>query len=60
MDLDPRWDWDEVVNGWGEHVTWLKTCRHTEIEQVESGGEIVAHLCLTCNHQLPAEMVTAP
>jgi hypothetical protein len=30
-------------------------CPHDDAVTVESGGEIVAHLCPTCDAQLPAE-----
>lgn len=57
-DLDPRWDWIEVGE-WGKAgSSYIKgRCRHLEVEpvRVESTGELVAHLCLTCDRQLPAE-----
>lgn len=58
VDLDPRWDWCDVA-AIGEHPTFLRgRCRHlpSEVVPVESvEGEIVAHLCRTCDTQLPAE-----
>ena len=30
-----------------------RACGHLETVPVESGGETVAHLCLTCDAQLP-------
>ncbi len=57
-ELDPRWEWSEFRRMGDEHMTYVKgPCRHTEVEPVISGGETVAHLCLTCDQQLPAEWV---
>lgn len=44
-----RLEWKQV------HDDQAKRCRHREAVPVESGGETVAHLCLTCDEQLPAE-----
>jgi hypothetical protein len=54
-DLDPRWDWIECPDfvGTTQYVRGL--CRHLEVVPVESGGETVAHLCITCDTQLPEE-----
>jgi hypothetical protein len=35
-------------------------CNHLEVEPVEDvNGDLVAHLCRTCDTQFPAEMFTA-
>lgn len=54
-DLDPRWDWLEVTRVGDRNPRYIKShCRHTEVIPVEViGGEVVAHLCLTCDGQLP-------
>lgn len=52
---DPRWEWVEVSTVGGDSY-WIKgRCRHTDVVPVESAGEIVAHLCKTCDQQLPEE-----
>lgn len=57
-DLDPRWEWMEFRRMGDAHPTYRKVrCNHLEVVPVESGGETVAHLCLTCDQQLPAEWV---
>lgn len=56
-DLDPRWEWYETRKLSGE-VTYHKgRCKHMEVEPVVSSGETVAHLCLTCDEQLPGEWI---
>lgn len=30
-------------------------CRHRDVVPVESGGDVVAYLCRTCDAQLPEE-----
>lgn len=54
-DLDPRWEWIEAPRRMGEsEVTFVRgRCNHLKLVSVESGGETVAHLCLTCDGQLP-------
>lgn len=55
-DLDPRWDWIECpeFDGTIRYVRGL--CNHLEAVRVESTeGETVAHLCKTCDRQLPPE-----
>lgn len=55
-DLDPRWNWVEVGTfASPEPEYWKGPCNHLEVVPVESGGETVAHLCLTCDARLPAE-----
>lgn len=50
---DRRWEWHELRNLRGD-VWWVRgRCLHTEVVPVESGGRVVAHLCLTCDAQLP-------
>jgi len=57
-ELDPRWEWCEVRRLCDEQPTYIKgRCNHLEVEPVVSAGETVAHLCLTCDEQLPAEWV---
>ena len=54
--LDPRWEWIECpeLGGIVHYVRGL--CRHLEVVPVESvDGETVAHLCTTCDTQLPEE-----
>lgn len=54
-DLDPRWKWVEVRRLGDREPTYIKgSCNHLDVVPVESGGETVAHLCLTCDAQLPA------
>jgi hypothetical protein len=53
LKLDPRWEWIEVVS-FGQPTRWIRGhCRHLEVVPVESGGEQVTQLCLTCDTQLP-------
>lgn len=55
-DLDPRWEWIEIVRFGEPEPTFVRgACRHLEAVPVESGGDTVAHLCTTCDTQLPAE-----
>lgn len=55
-DLDPRWEWCEITTLADPNPAFIKTrCNHLEVVVVESAGETVAHLCLTCDEQLPAE-----
>jgi len=59
--LDPRWEWVEVTELDSAEPQYVKgRCRHLEVEPVETGSgvddiEVVAHLCRTCDAQLPAE-----
>ena len=54
-DLDPRWNWVAVRRLGDAGPTYIKgECRHAEVVPVESFGHTVAHLCLTCDTQLPA------
>lgn len=55
--LDPRWEWVEAPRSLCSPApTYVKgRCLHTEVVPVEAGGEVVAHLCLTCDEQLPEE-----
>lgn len=59
--LDPRWEWIETYSLGSASPTFIKGhCRHVEVVPVDSTqGETVAHLCLTCDGQLPAEWVRA-
>jgi hypothetical protein len=55
-DLDPRWEWTEVSTldrRFAQHIKGR--CNHLEVVPVISGDETVAHLCQTCDQQLPAE-----
>jgi hypothetical protein len=53
--LDPRWRWIEARSLSGT-VRYRKAgCNHLEVEPATSGGQVVAHLCRTCDAQLPAE-----
>lgn len=59
-ELDPRWEWTEVRIWDGRHVHHIRgRCNHLETVPVETGGEVVARLCLTCDQQLPASEVEA-
>jgi hypothetical protein len=70
-DLDPRWDWIEVTEFGSPGPEYMKgACKHLETTPVYSRdaldrqldwdvGTPVAHLCLTCNAQLPPEWDTA-
>ena len=53
-DLDPRWEWVEITALTDRAPRYLKArCNHLEVVPVESAaGEVVAHLCLTCDEQL--------
>lgn len=57
LELDPRWNWNEyevrTVAGVVKRWTVRGTCNHLEVVPVEAGGVLVAHLCLTCDQQLP-------
>jgi len=55
MTLDPRWEWAEVMTGDGDSWFVKTACRHLEVVPVQSAGQTVAHLCQTCDVQLPAE-----
>lgn len=42
------------VGAWGRAPRIVRTCTHGRTVPVESLlGEVVAHLCLTCDTQLP-------
>jgi hypothetical protein len=55
-DLDPRWDWHEVTAIGDRERQYVKgLCRHLETVPVRSvTGEILAHLCVTCDSQVGA------
>lgn len=59
VELDPRWNWVEVREFGEPGPTYIRgLCNHLprEVVPVESAeGETVAHLCQTCDTQLPAE-----
>jgi hypothetical protein len=51
-DLDPRWEWIEIIEFGKAGPDYVRgQCRHTELVPVESGGEVLAKLCLTCDKQ---------
>jgi hypothetical protein len=54
-ELDPRWEWIEATTCSDPGPRWVRArCRHLEVIPVEGlSGEVVAHLCLTCDTQLP-------
>lgn len=67
-ELDPRWEWYETRRLCDVGPSYVRgACNHLEVVPVETaipnpGGpgfaptvEVVAHLCLTCDQQLPAE-----
>lgn len=56
--LDDRWEWVEMTRLCDPEPRYVRgRCRHLDVVPVESvvTGELVAHLCLTCDAQLPAE-----
>lgn len=58
--LDPRWQWVEIRALCDTEPRYERgRCNHLEVVPVRQseklGGEVVAHLCLTCDEQLPAE-----
>lgn len=55
--LDPRWEWHEISTYSQPGPSYVRgLCKHREVVPVESvGGEVVAHLCTTCDQQLPEE-----
>jgi hypothetical protein len=60
-DLDPRWEWVEIRRFGDPESTYVKgQCNHLHVIHVVAGDEVVAHLCLTCDAQLPAEWRAAP
>ena len=53
---DPRWEWLEVTRLGDRERRYMRgRCRHIDVVPVESGGVVVAHLCLTCDAQLHEE-----
>jgi hypothetical protein len=55
-DLDPRWNWTELCRFGSTQPIYIKgRCNHLDVVPVETAGEVVAHLCVTCDVQLPAE-----
>lgn len=56
IELDPRWEWTEVRRLGDVAPTYVKgRCLHTQVVPVHAGGRTVAHLCLTCDKQMPGE-----
>lgn len=55
--LDRRWEWHEISTFSQPGPSYVRgLCRHLEVVPVNAvTGEIVAHLCLTCDQQLPEE-----
>ena len=53
--LDPRWEWITMHSLAGDEWHVKSRCNHTEVVPVEAGGEVIAHLCQTCDTQLPPE-----
>jgi hypothetical protein len=64
VELDPRWEWVEIWEMGKPGPIYIKgMCNHLpeEVEPVRTvTGELVAHLCRTCDEQLPAEIVRPP
>jgi hypothetical protein len=50
---EPDYDTTEVSTLAG-HVRHFRRCRHANVVPVESLGDVVAHLCIDCDEQLPA------
>jgi hypothetical protein len=63
-DLDPRWEWYEDRRLCDPAPTYVKgACNHLEAVPVESHIDptvVLAHLCLNCDQQLPAEWKPDP
>lgn len=62
VELDPRWEWVEVTTISDPAPRYIRgACNHLEVAPVTSmvDGEVLAGLCLTCDAQLPAGMVSA-
>jgi hypothetical protein len=68
FNMDPRWEWVEDARFGSADVTYVKgRCRHLDVVPVEAAADalavalgeddgarsVVAHLCLTCDLQLP-------
>jgi hypothetical protein len=53
--LDPHWEWVEVAEFGKPGPEYIRgRCNHLEVVPVESvEGDVVAHLCVTCDKQLP-------
>ena len=57
--LDPRWEWSEVRRLCDKEPTYIKgRCLHLDVVPVETGGECVAGLCMTCDEQLSPHQVS--
>lgn len=56
LELDPRYEWTEIASWDGTFRQWIKNCRHVEVVPVESGGVVVARLCIVCDAQLPGDV----
>jgi hypothetical protein len=65
-DQDPRWEWIEITKFGDPGPVYMKgSCNHLDVVPVDArdwitrslaqDGEIIAHLCLTCDTQVPAE-----
>lgn len=53
-DLDPAYGWIEVTDLSSQRPQYIQgRCRHLRVVPVESAGQVVARLCLTCDAQLP-------
>ena len=60
-ELDPRWEWYEVTKFGDAEPQYMKLrCNHLDVVPVEDvfGERVIAHLCLTCDAQLPEWFVT--
>lgn len=55
MPRDPRYEWIETTTLGGAEEWTRGRCLHRDAVPVDSEGETVAHLCPTCDEQLPAE-----
>jgi hypothetical protein len=54
MNFDPHWEWIDVTAISDRDPVYVRgRCNHLETVPVESDGAVVAHLCLTCDCQLP-------
>lgn len=53
--LDGEYAWAEIKAWDGTHLRFVReSCRHTQVVDVRAvTGQLVAHLCLVCDQQLP-------
>lgn len=53
-DHEPAFDTTEIrIFGERDPVGYVMRCTHANVLPVETGGEVIAHLCIDCDTQLP-------